>query len=125
METKNFSLRDLYLASTLISLGFEMTGIDYQLEGGEKGEKLVGYFNFDYSDDIVLEMRDGSTVKYMVGKIQTNTSQSKSGIIDEFISSITEARRPLITGVDSHNTIATIVACFKSSELGEWVKVEY
>jgi hypothetical protein len=64
METKNFSLRDLYLASTLISLGFEMTGIDYQLEGGEKGEKLVGYFNFDYSDDIVEAEK-----KYWAGKL--------------------------------------------------------
>lgn len=89
---------------------------------GDKGVmKIFG----DYSDDIVLKMRDGSTVKYMVGKIQTNDSQIKSGIIDEFIGAITENRQPLITGRDGHNTVATIVACFKSSEEGRWVKVEY
>lgn len=89
---------------------------------GDKGVmKIFG----DYTDDIVLEMRDGSTVKYAVGKIQTNSSQTKSGIIDEFVSAITEERTPLITGIDGHNTIATIVACFKSSEEGRWVKVEY
>ena len=79
----------------------------------------------DYSDDIVLEMRDGSIVKYMVGKIQTNTHQTKSGIIDEFIGAITENRAPLITGQDGHNTLATIVACFRSAKEGRWVDVEY
>ncbi len=89
---------------------------------GDKGVmKIFG----DYSDDIVLEMRDGSTIKYLVGKIQTNQNQTKSGIIDEFVSSIYEGRKPLITGIDGHNTIATIVASFKSSEKGGWVKVEY
>ncbi len=89
---------------------------------GDKGVmKIFG----DYSDDIVLEMRDGSTVKYIVGKIQTNTNQTKSGIIDEFVSSIVEDRTPVITGVDGHNTIATIVACFNSSDKGGWVNVEY
>lgn len=89
---------------------------------GDKGVmKIFG----DYSDDIVLEMRDGSTVKYMVGRIQTNTSQTASGIIDEFVSAITENRAPVITGKDGHNTLATIVACRNSAAKGQWVKVEY
>jgi predicted dehydrogenase len=89
---------------------------------GDKGVmKIFG----DYTDDIVLEMRDGSTVKYAVGKIQTNTRQTKSGIIDEFIASIIEKRPPLITGRDGHNTLATIVACFNSASKGKWVDVEY
>ena len=89
---------------------------------GDKGVmKIFG----DYTDDIVLEMRDGSTVKYMVGRIQTNTSQTASGIIDEFVSAITEARTPLITGKDGHNTLATIVACRRSAEKGQWLRVEY
>lgn len=89
---------------------------------GDKGVmKIFG----DYSDDIVLEMRDGSTVKYMVGTIQTNQNQTKSGIIDEFVSAITENRQPLITGVDGHNTLAALLACAKSAECGTWVEVEY
>lgn len=89
---------------------------------GDKGVmKIFG----DYSDDIVLEMRDGSTVKYMVGQIQTNTNQTKSGIIDEFIDSIVNNRQPLITGVDGHNTLAALVACAKSAETKTWVDVEY
>ena len=89
---------------------------------GTKGVmKIFG----DYADDIVLEMRDGSQVKYSVGKIQTNDNQTKSGIIDEFIASIVEERTPLITGQDGHNTLAAITACFDSSEQKTWVKVEY
>ncbi len=88
---------------------------------GDKGVmKIFG----DYSDDIVLEMRDGSVVKYMVGKIQTNQNQTKSGIIDEFVASIVENKEPLITGVDGHNTIATIIACYDSAKTGTWKKVD-
>lgn len=89
---------------------------------GDKGVmKIFG----DTADDIVLEMKDGSTVKYEVGKIQTNSSQIRSGIIDEFISAIKENREPLITGRDGHNTIAVIVAAFQSAEEGRWIEVTY
>lgn len=89
---------------------------------GTKGVmKIFG----DYADDIVLEMRDHTTVKYTVSKMQTNDNQTKSGIIDEFIASIVENREPLITGQDGHNTLSVITACFESSEKGEWVTVEY
>ncbi|MEG1427634.1 MAG: Gfo/Idh/MocA family oxidoreductase, partial [Oscillospiraceae bacterium] len=76
-------------------------------------------------EDIVLEMRDGSVVKYLVGKISTNNNQIKSGIIDEFVDSIRMNRTPLITGTDGHNTLAVIVACIESSKLGKWVPVKF
>lgn len=46
MEKQNelFSTRDLYLASVLVTLKFEMIGVDFQVEG-ERGTP-VGYFNF-------------------------------------------------------------------------------
>ena len=43
-----FSTRDLYLASTLISLKFYMLNIDYQVEGS----KPVGYFNFEDTPEL-------------------------------------------------------------------------
>lgn len=45
--TKNpqlFCTRDIYLAATLITLRFEMVGIDYQVEGQRRFP--VGYFKF-------------------------------------------------------------------------------
>lgn len=51
---KVFSTRDLYLASTLVTLGFVLTGIDYQVEGLKP--KPIGYFNFEESKEL-LEIR--------------------------------------------------------------------
>lgn len=44
-DMKIFSTRDLVLASTLVTLGFEMQGIDYQQEGDKN--RPTGYFKFD------------------------------------------------------------------------------
>lgn len=89
---------------------------------GTKGAmKIFG----DYVDDIVLEMRDGVQVKYSVGAIQTNNSQTKSGVIDEFISSILEGREPIVTGIDGHNTLAVIETAMKSAQERRWMDIEY
>ncbi len=79
----------------------------------------------DYADDIVLEMRDGSTVKYHVGSISTNTQQLKSGVIDEFVASILENRAPIVTGIDGHNTLAVITKAMQSAREGRWLDIEY
>ena len=46
-----FSTRDLYLASTLVSLKFYMVGIDYQYEG--ERNQPVGYFKFEKTPELV------------------------------------------------------------------------
>lgn len=92
------------------------------LISGEKGVmKIYG----DYADDIVLEMRDGTVVKYSVGKMSTNTNQLKSGVIDEFVAAIRENRKPLVTGIDGYNTLAVIEAGVQSSKEQTWVEVQY
>lgn len=89
---------------------------------GDKGVmKIFG----DFPDDMVLEMKDGSRVKYHVGGIQTNANQIKTGIIDEFIRSIETDSEPLVTGEDGHHTLSTIVAGLKSAACGQWVKVDH
>ncbi|KKL79523.1 hypothetical protein LCGC14_2014020, partial [marine sediment metagenome] len=51
MEEKEiFSTRDLYLASTLISLKFFLTGIDYVIEGNKN--QPIGYFKFENTPSI-------------------------------------------------------------------------
>ena len=62
MTKKMFSTRDLYLASTLVSLKFYMVGVDYQIEG-EKN-KPVGYFNFEESPELIE-----ATQKYLQGQL--------------------------------------------------------
>jgi predicted dehydrogenase len=88
-------------------------------------EKGVMKIYGDFPDDMVLEMKDGSKVRYAVGGIATNSNQLRSGIINEFVSAILTHREPLITGKDGHNTLAVIVAGLKSSASRQWVKVDY
>jgi len=45
-----YSTRDLNLAATLLSTGFGLIGIDYQVEG--ERNRPVGYFNFEDSESI-------------------------------------------------------------------------
>ena len=49
-EENIFSTRDLYLASTLVTLKFPIVGIDFQIEG-EKNQP-VGYFNFENTAEL-------------------------------------------------------------------------
>lgn len=51
MENKKlFSTRDLYLASTLVTMKFYMTNVDFQIEGGK--QTPVGYFNFEDTPEL-------------------------------------------------------------------------
>ena len=89
---------------------------------GDKGVmKIFG----DFADDIVVELRDDTRVKYQVGAMSTNTKQLKSGIIDDFIDSIITGREPTVTGRDGHNTLAVLTAGKKSAQERRWLKVEY
>jgi hypothetical protein len=47
---ETFSTRDLYLAATLMTLGFGIISVDYQVEGTRN--MPVGYFNFEDSPEI-------------------------------------------------------------------------
>lgn len=49
-ESKLFSTRDIYLASTLVSLRFPLLGIDFQIEGVKP--RPIGYFKFDDTPEL-------------------------------------------------------------------------
>lgn len=57
-----YTTRDLYLASTLITLKFYMKGIDYQIEGQKP--KPIGWFKFEDTDAL-----QDARQKYMQGLI--------------------------------------------------------
>lgn len=61
-EKEIFSTRDLYLASTLVTLRFFMNGIDFQIEGETR--RPVGYFNFEKTEELI-----GATKKYSQGQL--------------------------------------------------------
>jgi len=45
-----FSTRDIYLASTLVTMGFHTIGVDFQVEGARN--MPVGYFNFEATQEL-------------------------------------------------------------------------
>jgi predicted dehydrogenase len=67
--------------------------------------------------------KNGEKVYYKVGQIQTNENQTKSGVIDLFVQSLVENRAPEIDGHEGLAALKVVLACLKSSECGESVKV--
>lgn len=81
----------------------------------EKGiMKIYG----DPSYQIIIKKFNGDEILYRTGAIQTNDNQTSTGIIDEFISSILEKRKPLITGEDGLKALKIIFAAMESSKKG-------
>jgi predicted dehydrogenase len=80
------------------------------------------YDNPDFPLEIVK--KDGEKVYYKIGGIQTNTSQTKSGIIDQFIASIEAGTPPEISGEEGLAALRIIFACFESSAIGAKVVLE-
>jgi hypothetical protein len=60
-ETKIYSTRDIYLASTLAVLGFEIVGVDCEIEGVKP--RAIGYFKFEETDEL-----SAARMKYTQGK---------------------------------------------------------
>lgn len=78
----------------------------------------------DHQIDIAVEMRDESTVKYKFADISTNEKQKTSGVIDSFIDSIINNKRPIVSGKDGYQAIAIVEACIRSSHKGVWEKID-
>lgn len=72
---------------------------------------------------IVLEMRDGSTVFYDIDRIQTNDNQTKSGVIDLFVTCLKEQTPPEISGKEALSAMRAVFAAVESSESGKKVVV--
>lgn len=88
---------------------------------GTKGIMKI-YSNPDYSIEVVL--RSGEKVFYQLDQIQTNDHQTKSGVIDEFVSSLEEDRNPAVSGENVLAAMRAVFASLKSSEEKRAVEVD-
>ena len=75
-------------------------------------------------DDIVVDLRDGTSARHHVSPMNTNTNQLSSGIIDAFVDTVLNGTVPPVTGLDGRNTLAALEAARKSSAKKSWVKVD-
>lgn len=72
---------------------------------------------------VVVTYKNGEKAFYKVGKIQTNTDQSKSGVIDAFVNSINSCNEPEISGKEGLAALKVIFACMESSEKKIAIKI--
>ncbi|PLR99272.1 Gfo/Idh/MocA family protein [Bacillus sp. T33-2] len=57
---------------------------------------------------LIIEMKDGSGVKYELEPMQTNDNQTSTGVIDSFIESIIEDKEPVVNGSQALATMRVI-----------------
>lgn len=91
---KIFSTRDIYLASTLITLKFRLEGIDYQIEGVKP--KPIGYFRFADTPELQETRQEYNQSNLLVEpKLFISNLQSLKA---EVVNMFQNPRSPLNTG---------------------------
>ena len=83
-KMKLFSTRDLYLASTLVTLKYKLIKIDYQVEGIKP--RPIGYFNFEETPELRETRNEYNQSLILVEpKLFISTLQSlKSEVVNMF-----------------------------------------
>ena len=77
----------------------------------------------DPAHSIVVIKADGSRKFYDVEQIQTNDNQTASGVIDEFVAAVSEARPSILDAADVINSMKAVFASIRSAEEGRTVEV--
>ncbi|WP_219835864.1 Gfo/Idh/MocA family protein [Paenibacillus sp. R14(2021)] len=86
----------------------------------ENGVMKIGT---DPTDQIIVELRDGSVERHNVGAISTNEKQESSGVIDAFIGSLVTNTPPSISGEEGRKSLAVILAAFESQATGKVISL--
>lgn len=86
-------------------------------------EKGVIKIDTDPNDQVIVELLDGTVERYKVGQIATNEKQTHSGVIDEFITSLLEGKKPRISGEEGLRSLQVILAAFESEATGKIISL--
>lgn len=78
----------------------------------------------DAAYSIVIEKKNGDTVKYALDKIQTNDNQTKSGLIDAFVESLENNTEVPVTGTQVLHAMKAVFASIESSRSGKTIEIE-
>ncbi|WP_407270790.1 Gfo/Idh/MocA family protein [Radiobacillus sp. PE A8.2] len=66
-------------------------------------------------DQLIVEMKDGTVIKYQLEPIQTNDNQTNTGVIDAFVEAIIQDKDPIVTGKDALVSLKVIEKMLVSS----------
>lgn len=97
MEEENsrqpFMTRDLYLASTLVTLHFPLLGTDFQIEGTKP--KPIGYFKFSNTEELreVCSQYNQGLLLIEPRMFINNLQSLKSTVVNMFNNPMSEANR--------------------------------
>lgn len=86
----------------------------------EKGTIKI-YADKDFQ--IIVNKFGEEIINYQLEAIQSNENQTSTGIIDEFIDSIMEKRKPVITGEDGIKALKIIEAAVESARTGKVISL--
>lgn len=117
----------------------------YKLEGGAVGTMAVSWTHYgaednstviygskgimriyddpDYSIKVITKNEE--EILYSIDKIQTNDSQTKSGVIDLFVRSLESNKEPEISGVEVLKSMRVVFASIESSNSGQSVEINH
>ncbi|MDC3415990.1 Gfo/Idh/MocA family protein [Aquibacillus salsiterrae] len=89
------------------------------------GEKGIMRLEDDPVYSLVVQYKDGSTVNYELGQIQSNESggQTNTGVINHFVESILDNKKPLIDGDQGKQSLEVILAALESHEQKKNVQI--
>ncbi|RDI47993.1 Gfo/Idh/MocA family protein [Falsibacillus pallidus] len=89
------------------------------------GEKGIIRLEDDPNYSLIVQYKNGETVRYELGKIQSNDEggQQSSGVINHFIDAIIHDKDVLIPGEEGKKSLAVILAAMESSLTGKHVKL--
>lgn len=89
------------------------------------GEKGIIRLEDDPQYSLVIQYKNGDTVNYQLGKIQSNDEdgQSSSGVIERFISCIKNDSPSPVSGEEGKKSLEVILAALKSSETKQLVRI--
>ncbi|GEL77664.1 Gfo/Idh/MocA family protein [Tenuibacillus multivorans] len=59
-------------------------------------------------DQLIVEMKDGSVVRYELEAIQTNDNQTNTGVIDSFVDAIIHDKEPVVSGQEALSSLKVI-----------------
>ena len=87
------------------------------------GEKGIMRIYDDPAHSITVKLADGTDQVYDVEQIQTNDNQTKSGVIDLWMESLTSGKAPEISGESALAAMRAVFASIRSSETGQTVEI--
>jgi UDP-N-acetylglucosamine 3-dehydrogenase len=89
------------------------------------GENAVLRLEDDPEYSLIVQYKNGETVKYELDKIQTNKAggQTNSHVIDHFVDAILNNKSPLITGEEGKKSLEVILAALESNKTSKFIEI--